>query len=85
MSFVLTKDQLLFDLYKAFYDAKKHKSNRPYILKFGSNLDENLSQLCNKLWNRTYQPRPSNCFIITYLKKREVFAADFRDSINLLI
>ena len=81
MSFVLSKNQLLFDLYKAFYDAKKHKSNKSYILKFESNLDENLSQLCNELWNRTYQPRPSNCFIITYPKKREVFAADFRDRI----
>ena len=81
MSFVLSKNQLLFDLYKAFYDAKKHKSNRSYILKFESNLDENLSQLCKELWNRTYQPRPSNCFIITYPKKREVFAADFRDRI----
>ena len=37
--------------------------------------------LCDELWSRTYQACPSTCFIITDPKKREVFAADFRDRI----
>jgi len=31
--------------------------------------------------NRTYEMSPSICFIVTRPKKREVFAADFRDRV----
>ena len=39
---VLSKGQLLLDLYKAFYDAKRHKNNKKYVKEFESNLHENL-------------------------------------------
>ena len=42
---VLSKEQLLLDLYKAFYDAKRHKSNKKYVKEFESNLHENLISL----------------------------------------
>ena len=77
----LTKQQLLQDLYCAYADAKKHKSNKQYVLHFEKRLDENLQVLCNELWQRTYKARQSTCFIITDPKRREVFAADFRDRI----
>ena len=77
----LTREQLLNDLYFAFSDAKRHKSQKPYVKSFERRLDDNLQVLCDELWQRTYQPRPSTCFIITDPKKREVFAADFRDRI----
>ncbi len=77
----LTRSQLLDDLHTAFQDAKRHKSKKAYVQSFERHLDENLQELCNELWNRTYQPRPSSCFIITDPKKREVFAAAFRDRV----
>ena len=81
MSYRLTKTQLLFDLYYAFECAKKHKKSKRYVKIFESRLHDNLLSLCNDLYNRTYQALPSSCFIINYPKKREVFAAVFRDRI----
>ena len=81
MSYRLTKTQLLFDLYYAFECAKKHKKSKQYVKIFESRLHDNLLSLCNDLYNRTYQALPSSCFIINNPKKREVFAADFRDRI----
>lgn len=49
--------------------------------KFEFRLEHNLAELCHELWTRTYKPRPSTCFIICDPKKREVFAAEFRDRI----
>lgn len=40
-----------------------------------------MEQLCDDLYNRNYKPLPSKCFIIDYPKKREIFAAMFRDRI----
>lgn len=79
--FRLTRERLFADLRQAYYDARRHKRNKPYQLHFEAHLEENLESLCDALWNRTYQPLPSSCFIITDPKKREVFAADFRDRI----
>ena len=81
MVYRLTRDTLLLDLYAAFHSAKQHKATKPYVLRFERNLKENLEELRDALWNRTYQPYPSSCFIIERPKKREVFAAQFRDRI----
>ena len=77
----LTKSQLLEDLYTAYYAARKHKRNKSYQLRFEARLDENLAELCDALFGRTYRPLPSSCFVITDPKKREVFAAEFRDRV----
>ena len=77
----LTREQLLFDLYIAFYDAARHKHKMAYVQKFERNLRANLEELCDDLINRRYQAQPSKCFVIDYPKKREVFAAMFRDRI----
>lgn len=77
----LTKEQLLFDLYVAYYEAKRHKSNKPYVKAFSKNLDKNLISLRDDLWNRTYVPKSSICFVVEHPKKREVYAAHFRDRI----
>ncbi len=34
----LTREQLLFDLYIAFYDAARHKHKMAYVVKFERNL-----------------------------------------------
>lgn len=77
----LTREQLLLDLYRAYKDARRHKRHKDYQLEFEYHLEGNLSELCDELYNHTYRPRPSTCFIIHDPKMREVFAADFRDRI----
>lgn len=52
-----------------------------YVKKFEEHLAENLNELCDELLGRTYQALPSKCFIVSYPKKREVFAAMFRDRV----
>ena len=77
----LTRQQLLQDLYQAYYTARKHKKNRSYVKKWETDLTANMEQLCDDLYSRRYKPMPSKCFIIDYPKKREIFAAQFRDRI----
>lgn len=79
--FILSKEQLLVDLYRAYKDARKHKRGRAYQLKFEFNLEENLIDLRDELYERRYKPQPSTCFVIHDPKMREVFAANFRDRI----
>jgi hypothetical protein len=77
----LTRDQLLFDLYIAYYDAARHKHKMAYVTKFERDLRDNMEDLCDDLLNRRYKALPSKCFVVDYPKKREVFAAMFRDRI----
>lgn len=77
----LSENNLVIDLYSAFYKARKHKSKKGYVKRFESNLDENVKSLSEELLNRTYKPEKSSCFIIDHPKKREVFAAQFRDRV----
>lgn len=79
--FVLSRPQLLKDLYTAYYAARRKKRNKPYQLRFEQNLHHNINNLCDQLWHRTYTAKPSTCFVIEDPKKREIFAADFRDRI----
>ncbi len=79
--FSITKSELLRDLYHAYKDARKHKRNRPYQLKFEFQLEENLIALRDELITGTYRPLASTCFVIHDPKMREVFAANFRDRI----
>lgn len=77
----MTREQLYEDIYQAYLDARRHKRNKPYQRRFEANLEHNLESLSEELWNRTYKPLPSECFIVTDPKRREVFAAHFRDRI----
>ena len=81
MAYRLTLEQLFADLHQAFYDARRHKRSKPYQQHFERDAERLLWQLSLELWNRTYRPGPSTCFIITDPKRREVFAAQFRDRI----
>ena len=79
--YTLSKTRLLFDLYYAFQCAKKHKANKEYVKIFENDLHNNLIELCDELYERRYKPQPSICFIFTDPKRREIFAANFRDRI----
>lgn len=78
---MLSRDQLYRDLCQAYLEARRHKRNKSYQLRFEANLEDNMESLCASLWSRTYKPLPSDCFVITDPKRREVFAAHFRDRI----
>lgn len=77
----LQRAQLLEDLYRAYYDARRHKRNKPYQRRFEVDLERNINDLCDAIMTRTYRPLPSDCFVVTEPKKREVFAAHFRDRV----
>ena len=77
----LTREQLFEDLMSAYLDARRHKRHKPYQQRFEANLHHNITYLCDALMHRDYRPLPSDCFIITEPKKREVFAAHFRDRV----
>ena len=81
MAYKMTRESLLLDLYAAYACAKRHKANKAYVRFFRKYLDENLRKLRDELMDHTYKPEPSSCFIVERPKKREVFAAQFRDRI----
>ncbi len=72
---------LLIDLFKAYYSARSNKRNTYNALKFELYHEHYLIDLYDEIINRSYEPRPSICFIVNKPVKREVFAASFRDRI----
>lgn len=68
-------------LYQAYISCRKRKRKTINALKFELNLESNLLYLKKELESRTYQPKRSICFVVTYPKTREIFAADFSDRI----
>lgn len=74
-------DQLLFDIFKAYYDARCNKRNTISQLEFELDFEHSLFQLYEELSTWTYTIGQSICFIICDPVKREVFASSFRDRI----
>lgn len=74
-------DELLKDLFKAYFTARKNKRNTINALRFEINFEHNLIELNDEIVSGNYQPRPGICFIVNKPVKREIFAADFRDRI----
>lgn len=79
--YTLTRDALILDLHAAYQCAKRHKASKPYVQHFERHLKQNIEQLADDLLNRTYQAEPSTVFVVQRPKKREVFAAQFRDRV----
>ena len=73
--------QLLLDLFQAYYDARKNKRNTVNALAFEANYEENLLALYEEIKNFQYKINPSICFVVEKPVRREIFAADFRDRI----
>ena len=74
-------DQLLEDVFSAYFKARKHKRNTASQLEFEMDLESNLIGLYEELYQRKYKPGPSYCFIVDKPVKREVFASQFRDRV----
>jgi len=72
---------LLADLFRAYYCARKNKRNTVNALKFEVEYEKNLFALFEEIKNYRYEIRPSTCFVVSKPVRREIFAADFRDRI----
>ena len=77
----LPENQLLTDLFTAYYCARKNKRNTASQMRFERNLSETMIDLYYDIRDRQYKVGRSMCFIIKDPVHREVFAASFRDRI----
>lgn len=76
-------DILTFEeMYKAYKLCLKNKKNKVGTYNFVNyNLCANLMILLEEINNRTYNPKQSNCYVITEPALREIYAAQFSDRI----
>lgn len=71
----------LEDVISAYYKCRKNKRSTCNALKFEINWEIECAKLYDEIINGTYEIGRSIAFIVTRPKKREVFAADFRDRV----
>ena len=69
------------NIYKAYTQCRKNKTNTINALKFEQNILENLWGLHDALTTNQYTIGKSLCFLTSSPKLREVFASDFRDRV----
>ncbi|MCI1784932.1 MAG: RNA-directed DNA polymerase [Bacteroidales bacterium] len=69
------------DLFRAYFDARKHKRNTFSQLNFELDFEKNLVELYHEIIENRYEIGRSMCFISNGKVKREVFAANFRDRV----
>lgn len=65
----------------AYEDCQKGKRSSTQCVEYYSDAAEDIPRLAQELWSGTYRPGVSTCFLVSYPKWREVFAAHFRDRI----
>ncbi len=65
----------------AYLKARRHKRWKNNTLQFSIAAEKNIIILASEIKKRTYQIKPSLCFIAFEPVKREIFAGDFRDRI----
>lgn len=77
------EDKITFEeIYEAYLLCLKNKKGKQGTYKFvNENLCGNLMKLVNNLNERNYNPKPSNCYVITEPALREIYAAQFSDRV----
>jgi RNA-directed DNA polymerase len=75
------REFLLEKLFEAYYSTRKNKRNTHSCAEYEVNYESHLIALCDRLLDKTYQPKRSICFISFYPVQREIFAANFEDRI----
>jgi len=78
---IYDKEKILYDLFRAYYAARKNKRNTINSIKFEKNFEHKIFTLHKSIIERKYKPLQSTCFISEKPVKREIFAADFQDRI----
>jgi hypothetical protein len=71
----------LENLYRAYRQCRRRKRNTHNALVFERALEDNLVALRDKLRRGTYRPGRFLAFMVDKPKRREIFAADFRDRV----
>ena len=74
-------DLLYAEVVAAFTACRRHKRNTTSAIAFDIDRERNLWALYESLLDGSYLPGRSTCFVITWPKPREVWAADFGDRI----
>ena len=69
------------NVYRAYRRCRRHKRGTLNALRFEQNLEDNIVGLHKELSAGTYRPGSSVAFLIEKPKRREIFAADFRDRV----
>ena len=77
----MEKQKLIYDLFLAYYDARKNKRNTKDQIWFEYQLEKNIFSLADDLYAGKYHISPSIFFIQNHPVKREVFASSFRDRV----
>jgi RNA-directed DNA polymerase len=77
----IINEQLLQDVFTAYYDARRNKRNTDSQVKFEMALEHNLVALYEEIRTRSYRPSPCICFITFDPVRREIFASSFRDRV----
>jgi hypothetical protein len=67
--------------FEAYDDCLKNKKSSPQAIEYMPKAADDIPVLAREIWERRYKPGMSTCFMVTYPKLREVFAAAFRDRI----
>lgn len=74
-------DQLLIDLFSAYFSARKNKRNTQSVLSFDLNYEREIFKLYRELKSGKYEISKSSAFIIFDPVQREIIAPSFRDRI----
>lgn len=79
---MIYKDDIpLEQFFAAYFDCRKHKRGTMNALAFEMDYSDELVCLHDEVMQRRYEIGRSIAFVVTKPKKREVFAADFRDRV----
>ena len=79
--FMQKEDIPIEDVFEAYYSCRKNKRRTANALRFEADYETNCVALWREINERTYEIGRSITFVVTKPKKREVFAADFRDRV----
>jgi RNA-directed DNA polymerase len=71
----------LENIYRAYRRCRKQKRGTVNAMRFEQDLEENLVSLHEELTSGSYRPGRSIAFLVEKPKRREIFAADFRDRV----
>jgi retron-type reverse transcriptase len=74
-------DQLLIDLFSAYFSARKNKRNTLSALEFEINYEKEIIKLHQELKNNSYQISKSFAFVVFDPVQREIIASSFRDRV----
>lgn len=69
------------DIFEAYFECRKKKRGKKTSLEFEMSYEAECVSLANEINNRTYEIGTSIAFFVQRPKKREVFAANFRDRV----